>query len=285
METLKEDLKSNKARLEELEIKLREQIEKLNSTSEKFTEIEKAVETIEKANGSQIVTFNVSGTIYQTRLKTLLSVKDTFFYNLIYSKAIDMTKVLNFDRNPKFFLMVLDFLRYKKCDVKRLGKEDKINLRFEAEYFEVTPLCELLGELNAELAIVNYEYSGEYSFNNQVAGGGRIEDLSDRSMQKGICAKSPGWITFEFNDEFEVAEIEVGGYAGNKSLWASSNGEGATIQTSTDGVTWVTVGSIPSGFGEAIVNVKITRSWAKWIKFTTTTYLGIGYLKVRTISN
>jgi len=129
--------------------------------------------------------------------------------------------------------------------------------------------------------IIRFEYSGPYNYNNQIAGTNRLEDISDRSLKKGICAITPGWIIFELNDEWEISEIEIGGFAGNNSLWAPENGAGATILTSLDKSNWATVGSVPSGFGTTIKTVKLTKSVARYLKFTCTNYLGIGYFSIK----
>ena len=96
-----------------------------------------------------------------------------------------------------------------------------------------------------------------------------------------MCAISPGWIIIEFNNEWEFEEIEIGGYNGDTSLWRASNGSNATIFTSKDKTTWTSVGNIPSGYGASIIDVKLQRSFAKYIKFVGTSYLGIGFLEIK----
>ena len=157
----------------------------------------------------------------------------------------------------------------------------KWDLRFEAQFFEITELQNQLGDFNAKLEIVEFEHSGNYSYKNKIAGTGRVEDLNDRSLQKGICATSPGFIIFTLNDEFTLTELDIGGFCGNASLWNSANGEGATIQISNDKTNWVTIGAIPTGFGNDIKTVKLTKASGKFLKFSSTTYLGIGYLNLR----
>ena len=96
----------------------------------------------------------------------------------------------------------------------------------------------------------------------------------------GICVASPGWIIIELNNEWEIDEIEVGGYKGNSTAWAPDNGNNAKILTSPNKINWTEVGLIPSGFGSSVKNVRLTRSTGKWIKFQSTGYLGIGYLEI-----
>jgi len=280
MNLLKDEVLANKVKLENIEKELETQIEQLHSKEENWMKIEEEVQEIVKRN-NHIVRFNVGGKEFNTRLSTLVSIKETFFYRLVHSQEFDLTEVLYFDRSPRYFSIILDFLRYKTLDLKRLSKDEKFDLRFEAEFFEVTDISEKLGDLNAELEIIAFEYTGPYSYNEVTAGTNRLEDISDRSLQKGICANSPGWIIFELNDEWEITEMDLGGFAGNSSLWAPDNGNGATILTSLDKNNWVTVGSIPLGFGSNIKTIKVTKSIARYLKFNCTSYLGIGYISIK----
>lgn len=281
MDQLKTEILEKKEKLDKLEKELEEQINSLADKEAKYQEVCANADKIKAEKGEELVNFNVSGRLFTTKIKTLLNIRDTFFYKLVLSGDFDFKETLDFDRNPRFFLMVLDYLRYRNLDIKRLNKEDKADLRFEAQYFEVTELCNQLGEFNAKLEIIEFEYSGKYAYKDKVAGTGRLEDLTDKSLKKGICANSPGWITFTLNDEFVIKEVDVGGFCGNNSLWNPANGEGATIQTSVDKVNWKTVGAIPNGFGSEIKTCFLTKSSAKYIKFTSTTYMGIGYLSIR----
>jgi len=132
---------------------------------------------------------------------------------------------------------------------------------------------------SGETKFLSFEYSGQYSS----AGTQNIEhlnDWNDRSLMRGICANSPGWINIELQDKITIHEIEIGGWNGNTSLWGVTNGGGATIQTSNDKSSWQQVGTIPYGFGATIQKITLTKTEAKWIRFQHTSYLGLGYLKI-----
>jgi len=132
---------------------------------------------------------------------------------------------------------------------------------------------------SGEAKFISYEYSGQYSS----AGTQNVEhlnDWNDRSLQRGICANSPGWINLELQEKITIHEVEIGGWNGNTSLWGVTNGGGATISTSNDKSSWQQVGSIPTSFGATISKVTLTKTEAKWIRFQHTSYLGIGYCKI-----
>ena len=282
MENLKSEIIQKKEALDKLEKDLEEQINAISDKEKRYQEQCSLADSFRSQYCEELVNFNVSGKLFTTKVKTLLNIKDTLLYNLLIEGHIDIKQTIELDRKPKFFLMVLDYMRFRNLDIKRLNKEDKADLRYEAQYFEVEELCHQLGEFNAKLEIVEFEFSGKYSYKDSVAGTNRLDDITDKSLKKGICANSPGWITFTLNDEFTIKELDIGGFCGNSTLWNCQNGEGATIQTSVDKQNWKTVGAIPSGFGSEIKTVFLTPSNGKYVKFSSSSsYVGIGYLVIR----
>lgn len=272
-----------KSKLTLLEEKLKENLTTIENKKKKNEEEDNQIQALIKEKGNEIIKINCSGEKHMIYLKTLLSIKDTLFTKILTSNSFDYSNEILFDRNPRHFLTILNYFRFKKIDFKRLSKTEKTDLRFESMYFEVSDLQKQLGEFNAKLEIVEFEHSGDYSYKGNKAGTGRVEDLSDKSLLKGICATSPGFILFTLNDEFKIKEIDVGGYCGNSSIWNPINGEGANIEVSLDKTNWNNIGSIPVGFGTEIRTVKIKESSScKYIKFSSSSYLGIGYLNIRT---
>lgn len=285
MDNLKLIILDKKEKLSLLEKKIEENLNNLKIQEELFHEIDKVINNLIKIRGDEIITINCSGEIHKAKLNTLLSVKNTFFYKLYYNKTINNkfinNDVLYIDRNPKYFLKVLDYLRYNNIDIKSLSDNEKFDLLSEAKYFKLYELIKIIGEFNQILEIVSYEHTNDYKYKDKIAGTGKVEDLSDRSLQKGICSNSPGMIMFTLNNKFTITELEIGGFCGNTSLWNPSNGEGANISTSIDKQNWTIVGIIPNGFGKEIQKANIKTSTAKFIKFSSSNYLGIGYLSIK----
>ena len=277
---LKDDLILLKSRLESIESHLEGQMKDLEVREEKWKKMDDQVQDIIKSQ-NEIVRINVGGKKFATRSETLLSVKDTLFYKLILSKRFNLQEEIFFDRSPKMFAVILDYLRYHRIDYKRFTREETEELRVEAEYYEIGDILEYLEERLKEIEFVSFETNGQYSSGNQVAGTNKVEDLKDRSLTKGICATSPGWIIIELNNEWEFEELDIGGWNGNSSLWYNANGAGAAILTSTDKTNWKNVGTIPSDYGSYIKTAKLTRSTARYIKFNHNSYLGIGFLEIK----
>ena len=86
---------------------------------------------------------------------------------------------------------------------KRFSKQELLELRNEADYYEIGEIVSYLDDRMKDIEFANFEFSGEYIYNGQTAGTNKVEDLKDRSLKKGICATSPGWIVIELNDEWE----------------------------------------------------------------------------------
>ena len=279
---LRDELFVLKSKLELLEKELTDQMMELEVKAEKWAQIDEEIEKIIKDNKNCNVSLDVGGQKYQTKIDTLLSIRDTLFYKLIYSKKIDLTKELFIDRDYKYFYIILSFLRNKKVNLNPYSTKELIDIKAEAEFYELTDLITNIDDVKTQAYFVSFEVNGNYTSGGTIAGTQKIEDINDfedRSCQKGICAISPGWIILELNREIEFNEIEVAGWAGNSGIWASSNGSGSSLLTSVDKSTWLDVGTVGNNFG-TISNVKVTKSKAKWIKIQGTSYLGIGYFKI-----
>jgi len=277
---LKDEVLGIKDRLELVESGLSSQMNELASLEEKWKKMDEEAVDLSKNNNS-IVNLNISGKKFSTRLETLVSIKDTLFYKLVLSKKFDLSQEVFFDRSPKFFPIIIDYLRYKKINYKRFNNDELSEFYNEAVYFELTDIVETIGDRTKEIEFVKLEVNGMYMYSGNMVGSGKLEDLKDKSLTKGVCVSSPGWIIIELNNEWEIDEIEVGGYNGNKNTWACENGAGAKIETSVNKIEWTNVGTIPSGFGSSVKTVRLTRSTARYIRFNGTSYLGIGYLEIK----
>lgn len=279
---LKNDLLALKNRLETIETQIEGQMKDLEEREEKWKRLENLVQEV-TTNHNDIIQFNVGGKHFATKVETLLKVKDTLFYKMILSNKFNLKEEIFFDRSPKLFPFILDYLRYGKINYKRFNREELEELKIEAEYYEIHDVLEYSKDSMKDIEFVNYEFSGPYIYNNSTVGTNNLEDIKDRTLTKGICANTPGYISFELNREWEFEEIELGGWNGNSNLWYNANGGGAKILTSVDKVNWNTVGTIPSNFG-SIQKVKLSKSTAKYIKFDHNSYLGIGYLHIKKLN-
>lgn len=274
---LRDELFILKSKLELLEKELTDQMMELevkaNNWAEKDEEAEKIIKT-----DNHIVGLDVGGKKYQTKIDTLLAIKDTLFYKLVLDKKINLKNEIFIDRANTYFHLILSFLRNKKININELSNKELKALKEEAEFYEITDLVANIDEGLSEIFYLSFEFNGPYS----TAGTQNIEhlnNLEDRTLMNGICATSPGTITITLNREVEFEEIEIAGWAGNTGIWATSNGSNSKILTSTDKSNWTLVGNTPGSY-TTITKVKLTRSKAKYIKFESNSYLGIGYLKI-----
>lgn len=128
--------------------------------------------------------------------------------------------------------------------------------------------------------IIEFDFSGIYEFKGQITGTNKLEDLSNTSLEGGICANTPGFIIFTLEKPCVINNIQVTGFKGNTKLWAPSNGSNAVISTSMDKFRWTVVGKIPAKFATQIANVDLTSSTGKYIKLQGTSYLGVGYFTI-----
>jgi hypothetical protein len=280
---LRDEMLNLKGKLENLEGELTNQMMELELKAEEWHKKDEQVSELVKKNKDLIITLDVGGKKFQTKLETLMSYKDTLFYKLFLDGKLDIRSEIFIDRSYFCFHHILSYLRNKKLIDSNLSNQAVEELLEEACFYEIQELIDNLEELKREVKYIGFEFSGAYGYNGRTAGTNKIEDLNDfedRTLKKGICATSPGWIIIELSRETEFQEIEVGGWNGDTSLWGPTNGASSTILTSNDKRTWITVGSLPTNYGANIITLKLSKTRAKYIKFNSSSYLGLGYFKI-----
>jgi hypothetical protein len=267
-----------KGKFENVTRGLDESVTELTEKQKKWKEMDDLAEKILKENDEKIVWFNVCGKKFATKLDTLLTTRDTLFYKIITSGRFDISREIFFDRNPRYFSILLDFLRYKKFNIKRYSKDELEDIRIEANFFEITEILDILEDNSLSIDFISVEHSGLYNSDEKIET--LLRYLKDRDMRKGIALNSPGSIMLELRNETEFDEIEIGGYRGNINSFYPENGAGATIEAGVTKEKLVTIATVPYGFGNAILPVKVNKTKAKFIRIKASSCLGISYLNL-----
>ncbi len=206
---LQSNFLSIKSKMKKVESDLQTQINDLLEKERDWNEIENKAKSIDQ---NKIIRFNVSGTKFSTKIKTLLSVKDTIFYGLILTSNIDLNKEIFFDRSARLFSIILDFLRYKEFDLENLSYNEINDLLFEAEYFEIPPLIDFIGTKH----IVHFVKLTGTSIMTGVDKKSKLDDgpesLHEYGSKTGIAVLSGGNIIVEFDKKIKIREIEFESY-------------------------------------------------------------------------
>lgn len=282
MSTLRDELLELKTQLEGLEHELTDQLVKQQKRSERWVKFDEEALELKTNCKDMIVTLNIGGKKFQSKLDTLLQIKDSLFYHLVLDRSIDLSKEIFIDRDPLLFKHILSFLRYNKVNTKNFTYEMFEDLYDEAAFYGITQLRDDMDEMRKEPIFESFEYSGPYVYNGGPVASNNIDDINDyenRTCTKGICAMSPGWIIFVLKFPIKFSEIEVAGFTGNTMAWGISNGSNANVYTSIDKESWENVGRIGS-LTQNITPIKLTTSFAKYIKVQNNSYLGFGYFRV-----
>jgi hypothetical protein len=280
--SLKNDLVALKNRLEDIEAQIEVKASNVIVRQEKWNLLESEVKKVIAMNRNRkLITLNVGGTKFVTLKETLLSSKDSLLERFISSNRLDTNNEIFFDRSPKYFPVLLEYIRTKKVDYTKYTEDELKVIRDEANYFNIVDICKYMEDRLKDVEFVSIDFSKPYTYGGVTAGTNIVDNLNDRICMSGICTDSNGWIIVELNNEWDFEEIEIGGWKGNSNLWYCGNGSGAVISTSRDKLTWKEVGSIPSSFGNSVTTAKVKKSTARYIKFSHNSYLGIGYLKVK----
>lgn len=103
--------------------------------TKKFTSVHKSVKSMVK--------LNVGGTIFATTKDTLLVEHGSYFTNLLseyFAIDTDENGCYFIDRNPKYFGIILDYLRTKVLITDVLTPQEKKMLHLEIEYYHIPSL-------------------------------------------------------------------------------------------------------------------------------------------------
>jgi hypothetical protein len=279
---LKKDILLLKGDLLELEKRFNDYAAEIEKREQRWKNCEKKMEDLQRINEGTC-TLSIGGKKFVVSLHTLKSRRGTIFYKQILRKEINKGSTTFYDRDPTYFPIILNFLRSGKLKYDKLDEEQKEDLLNEAQFYEVNYIIETLKATPGDVEFSSFESSGKFQYNGADVGTNNIKDLKDKTLTKGIVSNSPGTITITLSREVEIEEIDVAGYNGNSVAWFVGNGRGSNIQTSKDNKSWTQVGALNNEFGANIQTVKLTKSRAKYIRFTHNDYIGIGYLDVKEI--
>ena len=283
--TVKSELLGMKAKLEMIEANLAKQSKQIDERDDKWSKMETNIK-LTKSNISQRVYLNIGGTKFTTTVSTLLSDNTSIFNKILSSKELSLTEEIYIERRGDIFEILLQYFRTGKFNYKNYNKQKLLEIKEEADFFNIEKIYNEIDELTRDIEIIGYEHSGDYIYKGKIAGTQKVEDIKTKDQSTGICAKGPnGFIILELKGNAEFQEIEIAGWAGDKNLWYPGNGSGAKIYISLDKENWGTsVGSVSSSFATKIVTIKLKeKCFAKYVKFECNTYIGFGYIYLKRI--
>lgn len=117
---------------------IKEQLDLLKKKQEQWDELVDKMKKCSEAAENKI-TFDVGGKIFSTSKETLLEIPNTYFFALISSDVWkpDKNGVYFIDRDPKYFKIILNYLRIKKIDYESLSDFEIKLLKKELDYFQI----------------------------------------------------------------------------------------------------------------------------------------------------
>lgn len=131
------DLKNLKSKLENIEKEFETQMKEVDIKQQNFKKVEDQIEEYLSTKDG-IITLNIGGKLYKTKVSTIMSEKDTLFYTYL-KKYIDqdqqVPKEIFFDRSFQNFDFIMEYLRTKKYSFKGMNKFIKEDLIEELNYY------------------------------------------------------------------------------------------------------------------------------------------------------
>lgn len=233
-------------------------------------------------NKDESVILNIGGEIYQISKSTLKKCKGSLFEYLIDSNEFDLSNEIFIDRNPKYFDLIIEYIRGNPIDYNYnfKSKQEIVLFKREADFYELREISEYIEARMKPIELVGMSFSGEYTFSDIVIGTNKVEDINNPNCLTGICTSAPGWIAIQINEEVEIEEIQFGGYKGNPDLWSPENGAGSEVLVAMNQNEWRSVGVVPAGFGESNMTLKFHKIKLRYIMLKSVSYIGLGYIRI-----
>lgn len=107
---------------------------------------------------------------------------------------------------------------------------------------------------------------------------GSMDALRNPKSEKGLCVGKSENIVLDIGRSARITKIEMKGYCGNPDKLHPTQGAGCEVQSSNDGINYVTIGNVPKNFGKTLIIFSVTPTTSRYIKILSGNgYLGIGY--------
>lgn len=262
----------------------------LDIEGSKLLEIESTKKRIlsEADSKKTIVKINVGGKVFSFKLTTIINSTNTIFAEMLLNKEWLYKDELFIDRSYDYFGYIACFLRHNNVNIYNLPNEECNLLLEEAEFYNIIPLINIIKNKLNEIYFINLEIGRNVTLNEELIGTNNIEDLNnfkDTSCNKGVVVDKNSFIILELNKLISLKSLIIGAIKNDFFDESKGYGVGAKIETSEDKNTWKQVGQINSDFVNKPVKHSLESSNAKFIKFTNSKYIGLGYCKVVDYSN
>lgn len=259
-----------------------EQFPHLLSKYQGLKEKDEIVNQIIKENLNTIITLNIGGKIFQILVPTLLSVKDTLFYQMVcqpdkFQIKSDNSTEWFFDRASDLFDYILDYVRYKSIDYSIFTIKQLVELKEEANFYNIWDMVKYFESRPLELKLETYDTVCFYEINGNFLGNTNLESLDNKDLTSGFALRYPGNITFTLNYVWNIQCIKYGNFISERMTFSN---DCCKIQVSEDNKIWREASFLPCTLGKEIITLNINKKNVKYISLTPQGNLGIGYFKV-----
>jgi hypothetical protein len=271
-----DELEDVKKIINNIEEKTRNELKSQQERTDRLEGIDNKIETILVEAADKIIFINIGGKVFNAKLSTLVSIKDSIFYHLLVQHEglllNSKEKPLFIDRDFTYFPVILDYLKYGKYKIP--------NEKLYSEYMEEFRFYNLLNVYEkksneTEKKIVDFNFTCL----NIIRSIPSVEELKANKEKVGIACRENSEILFTFDSIYHIQKILARGIIDND--WDEKSGRNAQIYSSGNGDTWTKVGKIPKNFGKVNVIIPLSRNNSKYIKISTNyiSRLGIGFIE------
>ncbi len=249
----------------------------LNLLELREAKIDKLISSNESKTLPNLITLNIGGSIFKTKIDNILKFKSSLFYYSLM-KVNDINKGLYFERSSKYFELILNFMKHNQVDTSNLSPSEMKELLEEVKYYYVYSLEHYLVDYHLYPEFISLTLSDPYIYNNNLVGSIDVDSIKQKNSD-GIALSTNAWLILELNKPIEIKGIKVVGFI-NSSYFSSSYGSNTSVSSSFDNVNWSYLGFLGQiGNDETLFKPNEIRI-AKYLKFENKSYMGFSYIKV-----
>jgi len=142
----------------EISKQMEERLGVIEEKEKRWLEIEEKMKNC-AAQAKTKIKLDIGGKIFSTSKSTLLAFEGSYFHAMLSSGHWhpDEDGVYFIDRNPKYFNIILDYMRTGKIDVTDLNSKELDKLQDDLDYFQIKLPSPVLPSIPSKILDINME--------------------------------------------------------------------------------------------------------------------------------
>ncbi len=212
-----EEFRKVEERMKKMECDFELKKKTIEEQGKKFHELDELISNKYLNDENTVIKVNVGGKEFTTLVQTLVKIRDTLFYNILWSyiqKSQKTPEELFFDRPFTHFDLILNYLKYNQFSYKNYSKYERADILDEIKYYGLDDALSL-GQKKNDIDIEwDATLSKANTFTINGSDGKLIEIRPTTCYSHWVCNKAFSNEDFEILMEVDVQQTDTYLYVG-----------------------------------------------------------------------